>query len=350
MVYDPSIGNVAWPGGPPLGALAAIQAQEAQAAEAAARVAAERMREAKEAMRASGATCELECRRSDGTDGPCAVPAVGRCATCHRAFCDSHQSVYRSEPAGGTVIIRPVSMTECRECQDREIQRAAQDARTVSERAEARRRAEEAQRRAERERVDRDEREHAALVAEWEEGTGWAKVAAEVDRLNVRIAKLQQRGSRRRLRSYLRDRDVLLEARGCGDPRCNRCQPAAVICARLVGSFLAAMRAAGNPGATPSWTGHSAAVPTLNPGSRTGSSHLRVRYSLSVDVRGGWTLSAHYTQPPSMEISSHLLMTGGGNERAEQPGSYRAGTGRDTVTIVLEILTNLAVANGVPFP
>jgi hypothetical protein len=32
MVYDPSIGNLAWPGGPPLGALAAMQAQAAQAA------------------------------------------------------------------------------------------------------------------------------------------------------------------------------------------------------------------------------------------------------------------------------------------------------------------------------
>ncbi len=110
MVYDPSIGNVAWPGGPPLGAIAAINEQARQQA---AREAAE---QAKATMRASGATCEIEL---DGARSLCGVPAAGRCGRCNRAFCETHQSVDRSEPVGNLTVHRPASPTECQACHER---------------------------------------------------------------------------------------------------------------------------------------------------------------------------------------------------------------------------------------
>jgi hypothetical protein len=155
VVWDPRLGPVAWPGGPPLGAIAAMQAQ--QAAQAAA--AAETVRRAKEQMRASGAKCH------------CGVPAVGRCATCDRAFCDTH---------GSTPIDHYASLTRCRDCQDREAARAAAEARAVREAAE------EARRKA-REQEERERQEHAELVAVWEGATGWSTASERVAWLSAHI-------------------------------------------------------------------------------------------------------------------------------------------------------------------
>jgi hypothetical protein len=74
MVYDPNLGNLAWPGGPPLGAVAAmagygvVPAAWAEAAQAEAKRA-EELRRAKEAIRASGVTCEIQCPKNDTPPG-----------------------------------------------------------------------------------------------------------------------------------------------------------------------------------------------------------------------------------------------------------------------------------------
>jgi hypothetical protein len=138
-------------------------------------------------------------------------------------------------------------------------------------------------------------------------------------------------------------------------------------CSRLVAQFLTAMRGAGSPGAATlsfrrlaarmtgrdrSWNAaHPSTFRPANPGSRTGSSHLAIRYHLHVDARGDWRLTANYTQPPSGEISSHLVITG---ERGNHSGELRGGAwdGRrgECVTIVREILADIARENGVTIP
>jgi hypothetical protein len=253
-----------------------MNAQAAQAAQVAA-AQAEALRQAKEAMRASGATCETDCRRSDRTYGRCEVPAVGRCAGCHRPFCESHQSENRSDHVGGSPVRRFASLAECYECQDREFTREVTEAREAHERAEA-------GRQKERKRSERERRQHAAKVAAREAETGWARAEIRVARLSPRIGKLEPRNPatfgqavaaalvgvidllllatmwggmaagdseravlgllglllllwptvwtvgilvklmRQQLRrSYIRERDELLLARGCGDPTCGRC-------------------------------------------------------------------------------------------------------------------------------
>lgn len=442
MVYDPFFGQRAWATGPPLAAVAAMQAQEA------ARVAAEQaeaLKRAKEAMRSSGATCQTECAGGDGGTGPCAVPAVGRCKACGRAFCETHQSVARPEFAGNTTFSNVASLTECRECQDRAFARATEEAHVARQAAEAARQAAEAARRSEQERIERERQDHAAEVAAWEAETGWTRASERVAWLSIRINKLTPRrritargvagaalvavvdlvvvvalcagmagrnaeqavlallvlctllwptgwamwtvgklARQRRRRSYIQERDELLRLRGCGDPLCARCEidyeapgrprstpiPALSIagvqveCTALVTRFLEAMRAAGFPGASTlparrpvdrfsgrdrRWIGsHPRTFHPPNPGSRTGSSHLAIRYSLSVHLRGDWQLTAHYTQPPSTESSSQLVISG---ERGDHSGELR-GESWDRrrelcVTIVREILADLAERNGV---
>lgn len=138
-------------------------------------------------------------------------------------------------------------------------------------------------------------------------------------------------------------------------------------CSRLVAQFVAAMRAAGVPGAETSWPRRLAdrlagrdrrwygTHPTIfhppNPGSRAGSSHLAIRYVLSVGVRGDWRLTANYTQPPSGEVSSQLVTSSEqDNHCGELRGQVWAGRRRQCVTIVEEILTGIAHENGVTIP
>jgi hypothetical protein len=173
VAWDPFLGNVAWPGGPPLGALAAMSAQQAAAAEV--------VRRAKEQMRSSGVTCETEC-----ATGACGIPAVGRCAACDRAFCEGHQSADRSELAGSTTISRFASLTECRDCQDREVTRAIAKARAAHQ-------ATEQARRKESERAERERQEHAARVGAWEAETGWPTASERVAWLSARIGAWEMR-------------------------------------------------------------------------------------------------------------------------------------------------------------
>jgi hypothetical protein len=277
MVYDPFVGNRAWPGGPPPGAIAAMQAQAAAQAAAAQAARMAEINRAKETMRASGATCEIECPLSDGTRGRCEVAAVSRCASCRRTFCEAHQSIDQSTGVGGRAVHYPASLTQCRECQDQEFSSRVASARAEYEQAEA-------VRQAQREHEERQQREHAAEVALWEAESGWAQAAPRVEWLSQRIAAWEPRrpatageaavagvvgfavtvlvgitcgGSvakngplavlgllglmllmwptgwsvwilvkrtRQGMRaSYARERDLLLETRGCGDPFCVRC-------------------------------------------------------------------------------------------------------------------------------
>lgn len=258
MVWDPRVGPVAWPGGPPVAAIPVIQAQQAAIrAQAAAEV--EAVRRAKEEMRASGVKCH------------CGIPAVGRCATCDRAFCDTHQSTNR------TTIGHAASLTQCRDCQGREVARATAEARAAQNAAE------EARRKA-REREERECAEHAALVAVWEGETGWSAASERVAWLSARIDPREPRWPatgvhavgaalvgvadlgvlmtiaggisadnstvaalglvlvlvmlwptgwaawaavrwvrQRRRRDHIQERRELLRLRGCGEPGCARC-------------------------------------------------------------------------------------------------------------------------------
>ena len=197
VVFDPSIGaHRAWPGGPPVPVVLQWQAQEA------ARVAteqAERLRRAKEEM-------------------------VGRCRSCGRAFCETHQSISRSEVAGMTTISRVATLTECRRCQDREFAAAVEDARAAYDAAEA-------TRRAEQERLARERRDHEESVAAWEAETGWPQAVLAVLLLFTLLFPtvwavwvLGRLVRRQWWRSYVRERNALLRLRGCGDPRCARCE------------------------------------------------------------------------------------------------------------------------------
>jgi hypothetical protein len=138
-------------------------------------------------------------------------------------------------------------------------------------------------------------------------------------------------------------------------------------CSGVVADFLQAMQAAGNPGAVTlpgrgflgrltkrdlSWAGvHPVIFHPPNPGSRTMRSHLAVTYALTVDTRGGWRLTANYTQPPSTQVSSQLVIT---DELDDHSGELRgnAWDGRrdQCVTIVREILTGIAGRFGTTFP
>jgi hypothetical protein len=262
VAWDPFLGNVAGPGGPPLGALAEMSAQQAEA-----------VRRAKEQMRSSGVTCETEC-----ATGACGIPAVGRCAACDRAFCESHQSADRSELAGSTTISRFASLTECRDCQDREVTQAIAEARAAHQAAEE-------ARRKESERAERERQEHAARVDAWEAETGWPTASERVAWLSARIGAREMRrpattghvvgavlvvvvdlgvlvtlgggmstnnnevaalglllflallgpsgwaswvawklARQHRRRNYIKERQELLRLRGCGDPYCARCE------------------------------------------------------------------------------------------------------------------------------
>jgi hypothetical protein len=138
-------------------------------------------------------------------------------------------------------------------------------------------------------------------------------------------------------------------------------------CSGLVAQYLKAARAAGFAGAaTPpfrrlvdrmtgrdrSWTAtHSNTFRPSNAGSPTGRSHLSIRYALTVDVRGNWKLTANYSQPPSSEVSSHLVISGErGNYSGELRGASWEGRRSECVTIVREILTDIADENRVTFP
>jgi len=124
------------------------------------------------------------------------------------------------------------------------------------------------------------------------------------------------------------------------------------------------MRAVGCPGTTTphvrrlrdrlsgrdrSWIGsHPVTYTPPNLGSRTGSSHLAVTYTLHVDLQGGWRLTAHYTQPPSGQVSSRVVIS---SDLADHEGELRGkswdGRRERCVTIVQEILIDLADKNGV---
>jgi hypothetical protein len=283
MVYHPFLGPVGPDGITPVGAIYAMRAQAQAQAEAltrAAYAAARAEQEAKDRMRGSGAICEIDCRSAEGSDSTCEVPAIGRCGTCHRTFCESHAGVDRSEQIAFTPIMAMHSLAECWGCQDREFGRRVERARV--EIAEA-----EAARRAAQELRERQRRDHDRLVAVWEAANDWPNARREISRLSTRIGKLRQRRPasrsslvgaavvglidlvailamcagavadnnrlgalgvlallamvlptilavvaivrwlRQQLRdTYVRERDILMEVRGCGDPSCVNCRNA----------------------------------------------------------------------------------------------------------------------------
>jgi hypothetical protein len=281
MAYHPNLGQVAADGVTPIGAIYAMRAQ-AEAAAADARAAAQR---AKDRMRSSGATCEIDCIRADDTRGACQVAAVGRCNGCRRTFCDSHASSYRSEQVGSGSVVAPPSPAECSDCQDGDFRRRVEQARTRHQAAEAARQAAEAARRAELERREQERRDHEQRVTEWQAANDWTMAGQRVTRLNEKIETLYQRNPpgplaggaaaiagaldiaafavlqkasavdnqtagalavvallilivpsilamvvvvrlmRQSLRiRHIRERDALLEARGCGNSSCTECR------------------------------------------------------------------------------------------------------------------------------
>ena len=233
--------------------------------------------EAKDEMRSSGATCEIDCLRADSGRGACEVPAIGRCAICHRTFCESHASVNRSETVAFAAINDAGLLTECRECQDQKVGRLTDEARARAAKAET-------ARNTERNRREQQRRDHERQVVEWEELNDWPGKSKEIAKLDERIIKLYRaktaarsslagavivgvfdlaafftaiagavadnnevaaaglllllimifptvltslavmRWHRHQQReSCIRLRKVLMEARGCGDPSCAEC-------------------------------------------------------------------------------------------------------------------------------
>jgi hypothetical protein len=195
------------------------------------------------------ALCEQETRELD----VCGVLAVGRCHQCGWAFCESHR--------GDEEAIL------CRACRDGNGRRSAA--------AERDRRSVEAARRAE---VRRREERHTAAVAAREEKTGWAQVREQVEviddwlaangpagrevtqgralfaavlgigavasmvpvgrteNLAVVVALLAvvlvwsgwtmtRKYRQHQRRRWRRERNRLLEARGCGVLGCTMCSP-----------------------------------------------------------------------------------------------------------------------------
>lgn len=95
-----------------------------------------------------GASLQMpaECELLISTGVACAVPAVGRCSDCHRAFCDTHASAvtYRDRHGGGPPVTQ-YSRNCCGECAAEGAARAvkaAEEAR-AGEEAAARREEEE---------------------------------------------------------------------------------------------------------------------------------------------------------------------------------------------------------------
>jgi hypothetical protein len=176
------------------------------------------------------------------------------------------------------MISRVATLTECRECQDREFTRVADEARAAHQAAEA-------ARQAEQEHADSERQQHAAKVAAREAQTGWPQTASRVAWLSVRINNQEPRRpataghaagaalvagadlvvlatlcvgmsaqngeqaalallvffallwpsgwalwiSGKLVRQHMRDgyineRDELMRLRGCGDPFCARCE------------------------------------------------------------------------------------------------------------------------------
>jgi cation transport ATPase len=121
-------------------ATAAAEAARTQRIEVARR---QRIEDARAAMRQTGATCEIIVRLSGGGTGVCGVLAAGRCGTCHRAFCQSHQSYDR----GGSFM---TDVSLCKPCQNQQVHDAAERQRIAAEKvAEEQRKRDEERRREE---------------------------------------------------------------------------------------------------------------------------------------------------------------------------------------------------------
>ena len=136
-----------------------MQRAAAQAALNAQLAAVERERQQ---TRTAGALCEVDDLRSDGSPGLCRVAAVGRCARCHKAYCESHR-------AGALVL------AFCSKCRQ-----TAAAARAQAEQAEAR---------AKKDAEELAEREHAATVARHEDASGWAEVRHRHTELTTLLAR-----------------------------------------------------------------------------------------------------------------------------------------------------------------
>jgi hypothetical protein len=119
-------------------------------------------------------------------------------------------------------------------------------------------------------------------------------------------------------------------------------------CSLLVARFLTAKRQAGATGSplrrlADRVAGRDRSWIARHPNTfHIGRSALAVSYSLTVEPHGAWQLTAHYTQPPSSEVSSHLVISGErGNHSGELRGGSWAGRRHECVTIVREILAEM---------
>jgi hypothetical protein len=100
-------------------------------------------------------------------------------------------------------------------------------------------------------------------------------------------------------------------------------------------------------------TGRDRSWVTLHPAtfSLDGISHLAIRYSLRVEVEGDWQLTAIYTKPPCGDASSKSVITSKRSDRRGELGSPAwRGRHSECVTVVRQILAEIAHSNGVTLP